>query len=114
MCRDEAENVGVPRREQVALVFQVRILAARNQRTSKTRLRNRRFDERAEVSTAGECVLDLQSTVETEFAGPLGVDLALEIEDFATVSDVSGCDEESKGDPGEQAINGKEGTVVEE
>ena len=59
-------------------------------------------------------VLDTQTTGETDAGRPLSVNLALEVEGLLLVGDVARCDEETKGDPGEERVDGQERAVVEQ
>lgn len=61
-----------------------------------------------------QLVLDAHAPVEPELAGPLLVDLALEIKRASFIGDVPRRDEEGEADPGEQAVDREEGTIIEE
>lgn len=111
--RDEGEGDGVPPAEDEALELEVSFLAPREDRAGVACLRDGRFDERAEIAAAVELVLDAEAAVGAEGAGPLGVDLALEVERATLVCDVAGGDEEGEADPKQEGKDGEEGAVVE-
>lgn len=112
--RDEREDDGVPALEDDALKVDVRALAPGEDAPRVARLADGRLDKGVEVAAAVELVLDAQAAVEAEVAGPLGVDLALEVECALLVGDVAWGDEEGEADPEEEGVDGEEGAVVEE
>lgn len=111
---DDSECDGIPAREHELLELEIMLLAPRKDAAGITRLTDGSLDERTEITTAFELVLDPQSSLRTEVAGPLGVDLALEVECPALVGDVAGGDEEGKAEPEHECENGEERTVVEQ
>ena len=111
---DDAEDDGVPVLEDVALELEVRALAAGQHAARIARLADRRLDERVEVAAALKLVLNAQTAAQAEVAGPLGVDLALEVERALLVSDVAGRDEQREADPEEERVPGEESAVVED
>ena len=110
--KHEADNV--PPLEDKTLEFNVWRLAARQDATREACLANGRLDEGAEVSTAAELVLDTQAAVDAKGAGPLSIDLALEIESALLVGDVTRCNEQRKTNPEQEGVPRKEGTVIEQ
>ena len=100
--------------EDEALELEVGGFAPGEDAACEARLADRRLDERVEVATAAELVLDAQTAGDAEGAGPLGVDLALEVERAHFVREIPGDEDEDEGDPGEESVDGEEGAVVHE
>ena len=94
--------------------MEIVFLASGENRARIARLTDSSLDERTEITTTFELVLDSQPPFCAEVAGPLGVDLALEIECSAFVGDVPGSDEEGETYPEHECEYGEERTVVEE
>ena len=111
---DERKRDRVPLLQHDTLVPYVRELAPGERAPRITRLADRRLYKRREVPAAPELVLDAKSPVGAEVPGPLGVDLAFEVECAALVGEVAGNNEEDEGDPEEEGVDGEEGAVVEE
>lgn len=112
--RDDREHYRIPTLKNDTLEIDIRQLASRKQTASIASLTNGRLNEGVEVTAAVKLVLDAKTTVETEVARPLGVDLALEVECALLVCDVPRGDEQGEANPEEERVYGKECTVVEE
>lgn len=110
----DGEDGGEPALEDGALKLEVRALASGKNATRIARLADGGLDEGVEVATAAELILNAQPAVNTEGAGPLGVELALEVERVLLVGDVPGRDEERERDPEEEGEPREEGPVVEQ
>jgi hypothetical protein len=114
MQRDNRERHDIPPLKQQLLERQIRGLAPREEGPRITRRRNGSLYIRREIATARELALYRCAPRLAEELGPLGVDLALEVECVFFVGDVAGDDEEAEGEPEEEGVDGEEGTVVEE
>ena len=79
-----------------------------------TRLANGSLDERGKVAAAIKLILDTHAAFCAKFLGPLGIDLALEVEGALFVGDIAGSDKEGECDPGEEGVPCEKATVVEE
>lgn len=112
--RDKGKGDSVPRSEDLALKAEVVALAAGKSRARVAGLGDGGLDVGAKVAAAVKLVLDAETASETDAGGPLGVDLALEVEGLFLVGDISGSDEQAKGDPEEESVDGKECAIVEE
>ena len=112
MHGDDGEHGRIPLPQHPPLKPQVVKLTPRQHAARITRLAHSRLDERAEISTAAQLVLEPQSTIRTEVAGPLRVDLTFEVERVPLVGEVSGDEEEDEGDPEEEGVYGQKGAVV--
>lgn len=112
--RHEREHNGVPPLQHRFLKVDVRAFAAGQDAACVARLAAGCLDERVEVPTALELVLDPEASVDADDLAPLRVDLALEVEGAFLVGDVARGDEQRKDHPEEEAVDGEEGAVVEE
>jgi hypothetical protein len=114
MQRDERERHRIPLLQHHALEFYIGQFAPRQNTPRITRLANSRLYEWGKVPAAPELVLDAEAALCTKFAGPLRVDLSLEIECSALVGEVAWHDEEDEGDPKKECVDGQEGPVIED
>lgn len=97
--RDERKGDSVPRGKDIALKAEITALAARKRGARVAGLGNGGLDIWAKVAAAVELVLDAQTARETDAGGPLGIDLALQVEGLFLVGNVTGSDKETKCDP---------------
>jgi len=111
---NDGKGYSVPALEHELLEFEVMLLASRQNTTCIACLAYCSFDEGAEVATALQLVLNPEPPIRAERAGPLGVDLAFEVERPALVGDVTWGDKEGEADPEHERIYGEEGAVVEQ
>ena len=112
--RYEDENGGIPSLEDETLVLHVRQLASGQDTPRITRLTNGGLDKRGKIAAAIKLILDAHAAFCAKFLGPLGVDLALEIEGAPFVGDIARSDQEGECDPGEEGVPCEEATVVED
>jgi len=112
--RYEYENGGIPSLEDKTLKLHVRQLASGQDTPCIARLGDGGLDERGKVAAAIKLILDAQATFCSEFLGPLGVDLALEVEAALFVGDIARSDHEGECDPSEEGVPCEEATVVKE
>lgn len=111
--RDETKDGYVPSLQNHALEIEVGQLAAGQGGSGIAGLGNGGFDKWREIAAAFELALDKHTVARIKGATPLGVYFALEVETTTTVCDVAWDEEECKGDPRKESVDGKEGAVVE-
>jgi hypothetical protein len=87
--RDDRERDGKPPAEDDRLKVDVPLLAPGEDAAGIARLADSRLDKGTEVAAAPEGVLDAEAADSTKVAGPLVVDLALEVEGLGFVIDVT-------------------------
>ena len=112
--RYEYENGRIPSLEHKTLKLHVRQLASGQDTPRIARLADGGLDERGKVAATIKLILDTHAAFCAEFLGPLGIDLALEVEAALFVGNITGSDQEGECDPGEEGVPCEEATVVEE
>jgi len=110
----QGESNDEPPVQDDTLIPHVGTLATRKDSPRVTSLGDCGQDERTEVSTTFELILDRQTTGGTNVLGPLLVDLSLQIERALLVRNVAGSNEEGETDPQQEGVPGEETTIVEE
>jgi hypothetical protein len=108
---DRKDNKG-PTAKPLALEFEVRKFASRKDTPRIARLGDGCLDERAEVPTALQLVLNPCAPTRTQLLAPLCVDFALEIQSSPTIRSVTRRDKKTESDPAEESVPCEEATVV--
>jgi hypothetical protein len=113
MKRYDRERDLVPLAKHDLFEIEISMLAPGEDAPCITSLANGRLDKGAKVSAALQTVLYAQATLITELAGPLGIDLSLEVKRAPAISDVTWNDEQREADPEKEGVDGEERAVVE-
>lgn len=96
------------------LGIHIHLLTPRQHTPRITRLTHRRLHIRTKIPTTLQIILNPHPCTAIQIPTPLRIHLAFQIVRLLAVGDVPRGDEEGKGDPGEEAVDGEEEAVVEQ